>query len=211
MIREKLLNLLYPPGLVCHACGRDIPPESGGLCEGCKKTLVRCAPLQAAQPLDGLYAAFSFEGSVREMIHRLKYDGGLYLAPWFADQITLPEFWQIDCIVPVPLHKRREHSRGYNQSAVLGAALAKKYGIPMTPELLVRVKNTPTQTNLSRTQRRKNIRGAFRAGGRPAGKSILLIDDVMTTGTTLSACAQTLKRAGANRVYAAAVCARLLD
>ncbi len=211
MILEKLLDFLYPPNLSCYACERDIPPEADGLCDSCRRTLVRCPPLQAAQPLDGLYAAFSFEGIIREMIHRFKYDGALYLAPWFASQIALPEFWQVDCIVPVPLHKRRERRRGYNQSAVLGAALAKKFGIPISPELLVRVKNTQTQTHLNRVQRRKNLQGAFRAGGQPSGKSILLIDDVTTTGATLSACARVLKKAGAQRVYAVSVCARMLN
>ena len=109
-----------------------------------------------------------------------------------------------DVIVPVPLHWKRFASRKYNQAALLAYALAKHCGLPVMPNALKRIKPTQPQTGLSRTEREKNVRGAFEVNtkyiGTIAGKSLLLIDDVMTTSATLQQCTKSLLKSGASTV-----------
>lgn len=109
-----------------------------------------------------------------------------------------------DVIIPVPLHRTRLMKRRYNQSALLARALSKRCGIPMDVQCLLRGRRTPSQGGLSAQGRRRNVQGAFTVADadRVAGQRIVLIDDVMTTGATLNACARSLKRAGATRVDA---------
>ena len=102
-----------------------------------------------------------------------------------------------DLLMPVPLHPRRLRSRGYNQSALLAKGLSKKLGLEMDQRLLVRTRNTPPQVNASRDDRRENVQGSFRCVGPVLGRAVILVDDVATTGSTLSACATALKAAGA--------------
>jgi len=114
---------------------------------------------------------------------------------------ALPRDERIDAVVPVPLHWRRRWARGFNQSELLARGIARRCGVPMV-RVLHRTRPTATQTGLSNTGRRHNVAGAFQVR-RPqsvAGKRILLVDDVMTTGSTAAACARALRRAGAGRI-----------
>src|SRR5204863_6890690 len=115
-----------------------------------------------------------------------------------------------DVVVPVPLHWRRRWARGYNQAAAVGRELALGLGAKFAPELLRRVRHTPQQAQPSASARRENVRGAFRAasGARVAGRTVLLVDDVMTTGSTAGEAARTLREAGAKRVVAAILARR---
>ncbi len=134
------------------------------------------------------------------MIHLFKYTGVRPLAKplsgFLAD--ALPRDQRFDAIVPVPLHWRRRWQRGFNQSELLARALARRTGVPVLPALW-RTRATPAQAGLSNTRRRQNMAAAFdcRRPERVQGKRLLLIDDVMTTGSTATACAGALKRAGA--------------
>jgi ComF family protein len=137
---------------------------------------------------------------LRKLIHLYKYGRIRTLARPLSDFLAhaLPLDERFDCIVPVPLHWRRRWKRGFNQSEFLARALARRSGIPMV-KALARSRSTKAQAGLSNHARRQNVMKAFRARPVP-GKRILLIDDVMTTGATATACALALKRAGAARV-----------
>ena len=106
-----------------------------------------------------------------------------------------------DLLVPVPLHPRRLRSRGYNQSALLARELSKKLGLDLDQGLVARTRNTPPQVSASRDDRRENVRDSFRCKGTAERRAVILVDDVATTGSTLSACAAALKTAGASSVW----------
>ena len=145
----------------------------------------------------------SYEGLLREWIHLYKYGRIKTMARPLGELLAraVPRDEQFDAIVPVPLHWRRQWQRGFNQSELLARGLSHRLGIPVV-KALRRVRATEAQAGLSNTGRRRNVTAAFRArrGRSLAGRRILLIDDVMTTGSTGAACAIALKRAGAARV-----------
>jgi len=127
------------------------------------------------------------------------------LGQWLAT--VLSEAGSVDLIVPVPLDGRRQRSRGFNQSELLAAELSRLSRVPLNARVLRRHRSTQTQTGLTHRQRRLNVQGAFRVR-RPevlAGRSVALVDDVITTGATAAACARVLKRAGARRVVVIAL------
>ena len=109
-------------------------------------------------------------------------------------------------MIPVPLHSARLKERGYNQSLILAEHIGRKYNIPVKADLLKRIRNTLMQSLTSRHERRENVRDAFRASKRCAGMNIILVDDVITTGSTAEECAKALKAAGADKVYVIAAC-----
>jgi ComF family protein len=149
------------------------------------------------------------EGKLQQAVHALKYTGAHELAAPLGDRLvaTLQTLnWTIDTIIPVPLHTSRERERGYNQSQQLGAYMAQVLGIPCDPSALLRWRDTPPQVGLNREQRQANVRGAFRATTALNG-SVLLIDDVFTTGATLQDCARAAYEAGATTVFGMTVTA----
>jgi len=154
---------------------------------------------------DAAYSFGSYEGVLRELIHLYKYGKVKTLARPLSDFLmaALPRHESFDAVTAVPLHWRREWQRGFNQSDLLARELSRRCGIPRIAALK-RVRSTVAQAGLSNTGRRKNVTAAFdgrrRAARQLAGKRILLIDDVMTTGSTAASCALALKRAGASRV-----------
>jgi ComF family protein len=156
-----------------------------------------------------LRAAVVFGGPVRLAIHALKYNARLPLARPLAQLLATSlhnQPWQIDALVPVPLHANRQRTRGFNQSLLLARELARQTGLPMWTQALARVRDTPTQTLLGAEQRRENVHAAFRGTeARIKTRSILIVDDVLTTGATLDACAQALVAAGARHVWGLAV------
>ncbi len=224
-------QLLYP-GL-CHLCGRPLPPGTDHFCPACRTELttdrhLRCprcaAPVGPFVPCDdgctgcrkrGL--AFEraaclgpYEGALRAAVLRLKRRSGEGLAE------LLGELWAdhagerlrglgAEAAVPVPLHRWRRWARGYNQSAAVAQGLASRLRLAWAPGCLVRIRHTPRQTAQSAAARRENVRGAFRARPGPAlaGRAVLLIDDVMTTGSTADEAARALRAAGAGRVVVA--------
>ena len=157
--------------------------------------------------LDGIRAAVEFDGIVRQAVHAFKYQGRRALARPLGE--LMGQAWgarpfPAGYLMAVPLHPRRLQERGYNQSILLANELSKEVDLPVLSQVLVRSRMTRTQTELSAGERRENVAGAFSlsAGSIVTGKSILLIDDVCTTGATLDACATTLKAAGAAAVFA---------
>lgn len=199
------LRFLAPP--CCRQCGYPFefdPPEEGSGMEAL------CAACRRSPPsFDRARAALAYDAASKPLILRFKHADRIDAAPAFAawmrraGGVLLEE---ADLIVPVPLHRRRLFLRRYNQAALLAQRLAGLAGRPYRPRLLVRRRATPSQGRLSRRRRKLNVDGAFIVP--PAlraelkGKKVLLVDDVLTTGATLSSCARTLKRAGAASVDA---------
>ncbi len=192
------LQFLGPPW--CAICGFPFPYEAGegALCGLCAARAPR---------YDRARSALAYDDSSRPLILSFKHGGRrdalTHFAAWMARAAADT---QADVIAPVPLHYLRLVRRRYNQAAILGRALSPLLGVPFDAGLLARRRRTETQAGKSARGRRRNVAGAFaapeRARERLSGRCVLLVDDVMTTGATLEACARTLKRAGAARVEA---------
>ena len=150
-----------------------------------------------------MFSYGEYEGTLRKLIHVFKYGGVKPLGSALGSLLNtaLPREQQFDIIVPMPLHWRKRLERGFNQSELLARFVARRTGIPLVRGLQRR-KRTDPQAGLTRAQRRTNVSGAFEVRRRRdvEGRHVLLIDDVLTTGATASACAGVLKRAGAKRV-----------
>ncbi len=184
----------FVPSQVCHTCGKWIP--RGDVCAECR-----------SQPpsYDQIRSWAYYQGAAKQIVTSIKYDRrfGLipYLAPALAECIRT---WGIsfDFITAVPLGKKRHRERGYNQADLIAQPVAKILDHPYHPQALARVHETRTQVGLDATERQANLSGAFQADeGICSGKSVLLIDDISTTGATLNACSEALKQAGAKTVH----------
>ena len=160
-------------------------------------------------PLDATWAAFLYAAPLDRLLPRYKFHGdlaaGRLLAQLMAD--AWPGGARPQALVPIPLHQARLRQRGYDQALELARPLATALDLPLRCDLLQRVRATAAQSELDAAARRRNLRGAFRAGGRGLPAHVALVDDVMTTGATVHAAAEALRRAGVARVDAW-VCAR---
>lgn len=223
---EGLLTLLYPPGLNCPLC-REALPREGFLCDKCALSLeiwreephCRCCGRLLGEiknlcgecqnhppPFVAARAAAPYDGPFRQGIHRLKFHGEQSLAEPLGrlmGEVVAgePLFEGIELIVPVPLHPRRLRERGFNQSGLLAAELSRQLNVPLR-EVLQKQRDTREQVGLKRKERLVNLAGAF-AVAQPAaiqGKYILLVDDIFTTGSTVTHCTQALLSRGAAKV-----------
>ncbi|HKZ51936.1 MAG TPA: ComF family protein [Candidatus Acidoferrales bacterium] len=207
---------------VCPGClGRVRPLELLASCDRCQQPISAavaspdgislCGPCRQEETVfDCLRAFGAYDGELRQLIVLLKYGRVRPLArplgQWLAILLHQhPELAEVDALVPVPLHPRRQRARGYNQAELLAAELSRWVRLRVEGGWLRRVKDTPSQTGLTPLQRAENVRGAFGCEAKLDSARILILDDVCTTGATLNACARVLKRAGAARVTAATV------
>lgn len=214
---EACWGKVAPPGVGgCARCGVPLPalgpaagPGLAGPAEGW--TCVECH--RAPPPFDLARAVGAYDGALAAGVRLLKYRHQTGLAQALVAAAPSPGvLWAVDVVAPVPLHPGRLRRRGYNQSAWLARAVARRAGLA-TEDLLARTRATTTQVGLNREARARNVKGAFRAERpeRVAGRTVLLVDDVITTGATAAACARALKAAGAERVHVWAVARQGLD
>lgn len=204
-IADSLLAVLLAPP--CVACGAPLlHPTSGIVCEACWRAARTIAPPFFIPYVRHSRAAGVYEGALRNIIHALKYDGRTSLAPSLAALIVEQcgdALEGADAVVPVPLHRSRERERGFNQASLIARALP----LPCAA-VLVRLRATSSQTDLPADRRRANVRGAFAVkDDRSQGSPLIpvLVDDVATTGATISECARVLTEAGARDVRAVTV------
>ncbi len=202
-----LLSTLYPESCVCPVCNEEALLGDDGLCGACREKLRLCIAPACPAGLDGFRAGLVYNEAAQGPVHRFKYGSALYLADFLASYMEIPAEWEADCLLPVPLHPRKRRKRMYNQSEILALALQKRFPLPMRIELLARVKNTRSQTEMDGARRLDNLKGAFRASPSVSGLRVVLVDDVATTRATLLACAAALREGGAARVYAVSACA----
>lgn len=229
-IVEALTSLFYPA--ICVGCAADVE-RSGYLCADCERRAARIAPpfcAKCSEPFPGAItqtfrcancehrtlhfdcavAAYRSRGLVRKLVHDFKYGQQRHLrhplSRWLRESLDDPRLRdrRFDLIVPVPLHPTRERERGFNQAALLAELLGESVRIAVRP-VLERIRYTTTQTAYDRAERMENLRGAFRLRKNRDVRDlhVLLIDDVLTTGSTLSECARVLRAAGAVSVHAA--------
>ena len=196
------------PATVCEICGRPLPgftqqEEQRRLCPACKdKTYV----------FDCARSLAIYDGPLVRAILLLKFEQIEPLGAWFAERLaelaqSEGEKFVADVVVPVPLHRQRERERGYNQAALISKPLAKRLRLPHRTVLLMRTRARPDKRILSLEERWESVRGAFatRQGSQVDNLRVLLVDDVLTTGATLDACARALLKAGAKSVVALTV------
>jgi ComF family protein len=220
-IYSSTLHLFYPH--VCTGCGSDLLPEDNQLCWHCINHLPHTNFAQHPNnPVEKIFwgriavtaahSAFYFSKAslIQQLIHQLKYknntDIGFYMGAIMGETlISSNRFNPIDYLVPLPLYPDKEHKRGYNQAAIICNGMSETMNVPVLTGNIIRQRFTETQTRKHRTERWENVAGSFVVQHPQAlqGKSILLVDDVITTGATLEACGTVLLQAANVKLYIA--------
>jgi ComF family protein len=219
---QYLLDFIFPPqcagckrsgSILCPSCIAKFKPIYPPFCQHCNSPLSANGNCQHCRyhrlSLSGLRVAYTFKDPLRTCIHSLKYQGNIRLASPLG--LLLAKAYraskiQADIIIPVPLHPERQRERGYNQAQLLAKACAQVVGVPLNTSLLQRRRATQAQAQLHVHERYANVAGAFCCSSSIATKSlgnrtVVIIDDVSTTGATLEACAAPLFAAGARKVW----------
>ena len=222
-IFNKFLNILFPETCpvcskksrdhqiapICSECWNSIGPYTGAMCQRCGKPLVSdsstfCGGCLESEPAFVSARSFGlYDGVLRKAINHLKYYGRRRLAGPLAEMMIGMQLPQADTVIPVPLHKSRHRQREFNQSALFARHVARNLNAALIINSLTKIRDTAPQVGLSYKERVKNVRNAFGTENKDniAGKKIILVDDVVTTGSTIRECAKVLKKTGASRVY----------
>ena len=191
------LKIKYVQSPYCMKCGKGVKSEETELCGDCRNGVHFFTAQRALYEYDTMKAA----------IYRFKYEGrreyaeffGRELAQKLGDRILL---WKPDVIVPVPLHKEREKQRGYNQAALIAKELGRRLDIPVDVKYISRVRKTLAQKNLNGKERQNNLKNAFKISQNDVKlNTVIVVDDIYTTGATMDEMAECLKRAGVREVY----------
>lgn len=218
------LNGIFPEDITCNYCGKELSKKSrSGLCDECLQKLRKndgriC--VTCGRPFDSetdyclgcqnnerffefCRSPLVYEGIAKELMHAFKFGGKRYLAKYFVSFMIdtyLDNPFNCDVVIAVPISKRKYLERGYNQSELLAKELANRLNIEYDDSLLKKIKDTKNQVGLGKKERIENLRGAFLASKEVKGKTVLLIDDVLTTGSTVNECSKELMKKGANSV-----------
>jgi ComF family protein len=240
-LKEHLLNIVYPEGISCLGCGRDIELDleyryglcsdciseinwiSGKTCKACGGPISELSESQMCHSCETRFsylvnceACFLYEGLGKDLIMELKYNRKTYLGKtlgkMLADVAGASYCETFDLVVSVPLHKRRYAERGFNQMDLIGEVTAEVLEVEYRSDALQRQTNTPRLKGLNRHERKDIMEGLFLADKQIVlGKRILLIDDIYTTGATMNACAKVLLEAGALNVYGSVLSVNFRD
>lgn len=223
-VLKDILDLIYPRHCpVCHriavpkgqkiclSCKEKLMPITGPRCFRCSKPLEYweqeyCKDCRTLHHFDQGIGVFTYGSLLRESLYKLKYGNrqeygmfyGQFAARYAKRQL---EDWNIEIVIPIPLHRKKLARRGYNQAELIASALCKELGLEMDTKTLVRKVHTKPQKDLDHKERKKNMEHAFAVKRRIPWRSILLVDDIYTTGATMDAAAKVLKNAGAEKVY----------
>ena len=224
-VADTLTGLLYPGH--CPVCDEVISGRAGGICASCRariRTVGDCYCVKCGKPLhddqvvrchdcDTMEHMFTrgrslfYYEDIRESIYRFKYEGRQEYASFYADETArvLGEeirAWRAEALIPIPLHEAKLKKRGYNQAALFAEALSTRFGIPVLRGALIRERNTNPQKGLNREERQKNLKKAFKFIQNDVKlKTIILIDDIYTTGSTVDAAGALLRQAGITEIY----------
>ncbi len=221
---KSVVNSVFPEGITCNYCAKELnKPSRSGLCDECYEKLRKndgriC--ISCGRPFDSetdyclgcqnneRYFEFCrsplvYEGIAKELIHAFKFKNKRYLGKYFVGFMIdtyLDNPFNIDVVVPVPISKKRYIERGYNQSEILAKDFASRLNLDYDDSLLVKVKETKNQVGLGRRERIENLKDSFSASNEVKGKVVLLIDDVLTTASTVNECSRELLKKGAKSV-----------
>lgn len=225
-MRNEFLNKIFDFFLprICPACNQKLNHSEEIICDNCFDKLKLTPESLIAEEyhkkfsvkkyISDFHPVFIFEKDreIQHIIHALKYNKhfrvGIYFGKIIGNQIKDKlDNWKIDLIIPVPLHKLKKTERGYNQSEFIAKGISVQTGIRWNKKIINRKKYTETQTHLTAEERQINVKDAFKIKDKDAvdGKNILLVDDVITTGSTISECAHQLILAGAKNIYATSI------
>ena len=183
-------------GPACKVCGVPAPSSQTGTCSEC---------LRKTPPYSKIHCYGIYDGALKASIQLLKFQGIKRLAKPLSSLLYTLELSNYDALLPVPLHSKKLHEREFNQTALLSYHLSKALRIPVLLDSLIKVKDTKLQTEVGRADRLRNLKNAFKSSGDIYGRRLLLIDDVITTGATVTECASVLKKGGAAAVEVAAL------
>ncbi len=228
---RSLLDLFYPPrcpicerillpkeGLICSCCQRDLPIVTEPYCMCCGKPISShekelCADCEIRHRLfDEGRAVFLYEKGIRHSINRLKFYNHREYVPFYGECLykiyrRMAPSWNASCLVPIPMHPKKRAVRGFDQACLLADYLSSRCHLPVLDHLLVRSRQTESSKKLGRSDRRKNLRGVFAIhSGDRIPESVILIDDIFTSGATIDEAAYTLRSAGVKHVYFLTVC-----
>lgn len=230
---NTFLNILFPQSCplcsrpstdhktapICPDCWHKISPYRGHICQRCGKPLISdvsitCGDCITEEPLFKHARSYGlYKGGLRKAINLLKYHGLKRLARPLSDLLHQLHLPSVDAVVPVPLYKKRLRLREFNQSALLARHAAKRLNAPLITDCLIKSRDTLPQVGLSAKDRRENIRKAFEVRNSELikEKSVILIDDVITTGATVRECSKALKKAGSADIYVITLAHGALD
>ncbi|MBN2570688.1 MAG: ComF family protein [Ignavibacteriales bacterium] len=216
---NKLLDFFLPR--ICVSCKSKLSSKENIICSDCSDCLLRVDEKEIENAYNHKFSAdkvisnfaslffFEVDKPVQSILHEYKYHQKIGLGKYIGDLIAtnLGEIisgWQIDYIVPVPLHFLKKANRGFNQSIYISKELSKKFKVPFENKLIKRTRFTETQTKLGYMDRQLNVKNAFKVKHpeKVFGKNVLLVDDVITTGATISECAREFQRNNSKNVYA---------
>lgn len=225
----SILDVLYPGR--CPVCHRILKDKRASVCPECRDTFrpvrghycLKCGkPVKSdeeycrecgkgTRSFDRGRGVFLYDGIMRRSLVRYKYYGCREYGDYYGEEICRYvggeiRRWAPDVIVPVPLYKRKLRMRGFNQSAYLARKIGETLGMPVSEEILVKIQNTRSQKKLGAAERKRNLVRAFRVREDISGLTVLVVDDVFTTGATIDAAAACLKAAGAEKVFFTTLC-----